>query len=1121
MTTKQAYFSSFLKISVSFLICLFSFSQLYAQKKGDYTLLWEITGNGLSKPSYLFGTINFKDKRAFNFSDSVYIAIANTSGFATETHIDSTVKALLFKENEPPKAAAAHADDNPPKMAAQHDSDIVPNAFLYGLARTYRKKIYGLEDKTVAALLNTAESETETLTEEEEAMQQEEIDRLIALYQKGNLANLWAEVQQYYNDYETGDRNIAITNQLIKLLKTESVFATVSIALMVGDKGAIAILQKAGYQVRAVGAPFTELAKNYQVDYSKMDWFTHNDDKHNYSVKFPSVPYLTSNKGTSRIMNYYDPIKNVGYTSTSLYTGTLMNMTAAQYADTVLAKYVRSSGSKLVSSKIINKFGATILEATLAREGKHSKTRIMHINGTFYSMTVEHEKDILADNFTSIFFDSFEVHEPKAISADNWVQHQNTTGAFSAKFPVTPDEVVREVPNPLLATSPYILYMTTATDKVSGINYIIRYNDFPKGMYLVDKQAVFETTIKDFEKKGKIIGTPVVVFNDGYEGRKIDLVLENMLMEVILYVKGNRTYMLLRQNMNGTDKIKDNQFFDSFKFIANSPSKEEAFTLGNVQLSMPGKPILVTSTEDEKKGESFVGDDQTYYALNANTGGVYGIEQSKVSKYYRHKNIDTLYQQFANTMAKSSGTPAITTNFTLKNLKGIEISTTDSVAGTSKKRRIWFDGDHIYILTVIGSKNEVEGEQANSFFNSVKLAQTQPLFNFQSSKAKLIMEDLSSKQLATQELALGAFSFYEFEKDELPIIHTAIQQKYTNDTSTVGTRVKLLDMLVKLKNEQTATLLKKVYADSKGLDLIQSKVLSVLPYVDSTSYDWYFKTLTEAPVFAIENYWELFDPLSDSLSYAAANIDKVLKLSKESNYRPMVLSVFSTMLATQNIATYQTLLNSKKELITENAMKDLALDFDRIKDGKYALTLNYYLAILPKLSVQGLTDDFTKKVIALDTIPYLITNAVAARISANLPVDKNLLTAQLDSLSTRYSIMYAYEKAGKINEVPLKYREHSEFAKLLMYDYLSEEYDYPQELKLLGKIKEEKATYYAFEFTFTEENEKKTYVGICGPFDEQPDRLDFEKYLSYSKFEAKEKDWLKQAKALIAAMNEE
>ena len=52
------------------------------------TVLWRITGKGLSKPSYLFGTMHLNDQRLFNFGDSVYRAIERTEGLAIELSPD-------------------------------------------------------------------------------------------------------------------------------------------------------------------------------------------------------------------------------------------------------------------------------------------------------------------------------------------------------------------------------------------------------------------------------------------------------------------------------------------------------------------------------------------------------------------------------------------------------------------------------------------------------------------------------------------------------------------------------------------------------------------------------------------------------------------------------------------------------------------------------------------------------------------------------------------------------------------------------------------------------------------------------------------------------------------------
>src|SRR5450432_1850742 len=56
------------------------------QQPLPHTLLWRISGKGLTRPSYLFGTIHLNDKRLFNFADSVYGAIEGADGFAMEVN---------------------------------------------------------------------------------------------------------------------------------------------------------------------------------------------------------------------------------------------------------------------------------------------------------------------------------------------------------------------------------------------------------------------------------------------------------------------------------------------------------------------------------------------------------------------------------------------------------------------------------------------------------------------------------------------------------------------------------------------------------------------------------------------------------------------------------------------------------------------------------------------------------------------------------------------------------------------------------------------------------------------------------------------------------------------------
>jgi uncharacterized protein YbaP (TraB family) len=126
-----------------------------AQKKtaAKYpSLLWEITGNGLSKPSYLFGTMHVSSKLVFHLSDSFYLALKSVDAVALELNPEvwqgEMVNMNRIKENYIDFVKAPKGDylnensfriakyDEQLKAAMSSEPTIV-NSLLY---RSYKEK---------------------------------------------------------------------------------------------------------------------------------------------------------------------------------------------------------------------------------------------------------------------------------------------------------------------------------------------------------------------------------------------------------------------------------------------------------------------------------------------------------------------------------------------------------------------------------------------------------------------------------------------------------------------------------------------------------------------------------------------------------------------------------------------------------------------------------------------------------------------------------------------------------------------------------------------------------------------------------------------------------------------
>src|ERR1051325_9566185 len=91
---------------IFYLIAFFTQVSCFAQQEnGQYhSLLWRISGNGLTKPSYLYGTMHLTDRRLFYFGDSLYKALEESEGFAAELDMSTCatqyINMLFEDENQ-------------------------------------------------------------------------------------------------------------------------------------------------------------------------------------------------------------------------------------------------------------------------------------------------------------------------------------------------------------------------------------------------------------------------------------------------------------------------------------------------------------------------------------------------------------------------------------------------------------------------------------------------------------------------------------------------------------------------------------------------------------------------------------------------------------------------------------------------------------------------------------------------------------------------------------------------------------------------------------------------------------------------------------------------------------
>jgi len=1126
--------SQLLRCSLLF-VSFFIFAFNVNAQKNNYDLLWKISGKDLKQPSYLFGSMHVKSRKAFNFSDSVMRSIAKTSAFVLELHPDSMLQSL-YRDADKQSLKAQLSDEQKEKLLRKYEEkygkvaddeslyhplmvrnmlkpDIVGDddmhtfldAYLYGIARTQGKKIFGLEKTEDQVATLNQEEDIDELFDTDEESSKESFNKLLEVYIKGNLN----DINNYLNLFPMEslvERNKVMFNSISDLLKRETLFICVGAAHLPGEQGLIAMLKKEGYQVALENVSFTGVAQKYKIEPQKIKWYNYEADV--FKASFPSMPVLAKETLDAKLLHYPDLMSGLVFSVATAYTPS-KNRTIP--LDSILQYMVDKSGVEIQKKQIINKNGVQILEVDLEKKGKRSIARIFFENDYFYTLGVEELKKDSDPLYVKKFFDSFITLKPKT-KPSQWQTKNYDVAAFSVKVPVEVKEQVLDVadPNNKAVTK---INMFVATDMNRHVNYIYRYNDFPDRYYLADKKTVLDGTINNLAAKATVVVPATTIYKHGLEGRAIEILLENTYTQVETFVRGNRQYLFLRQNLASSTEPAKDEFFDSFQLLPYQTAKGTLFSVKNVSTTWPDKPMA--GPEDEVDHESFMINTLTYTHTNKNTGGLYNLEYAELSKYYRNPSIDSLLNIFVKSSSQNLS-EVKETSFTLGGLNGKEVIGLDTVSGSMKKTRFWLQDNHMVIQQAIVNKEEMESASANAFFNDAKTNSKGFNFNLGASKANLIVQDLKSIDTNIHNASRGALAFYLFDKDEIPAIHQALQHSYADDTLLNGTRAELIKDLIRLEDKKSVSLLKTLYGNSKNPDELKGQLLTAIPAIDASQYDWYLNTLTKAD-FKLESYWEVLKPLRDSLTYTGNKLETIIPLVDKKVSRSATLSLLSQLMSLDTVPSYTPQVQKYAARITKHAMADLDEDIVRLNADGYPTTIYYYLDVLPKLD-KKITDEFTKKVLNIDSIKYLKTSSVEARIKAGLPVDENLLAEQLDSLFSRFSIMHAYDQVGLLEKVPAKYRKPGEFGKLLVYELMSEDYELG-EISALGEIEEDGHIYYVYSYEIAgDDEEKQTYLAVAGAFKKGSEKLDFKNHFADTDFEPLQEDWKAQAKAIVEKM---
>ncbi|MGB3075702.1 MAG: TraB/GumN family protein [Chitinophagales bacterium] len=412
------------------------------------SLLWKITGNGLSTTSYVYGTMHSKDARVFKLADSVFTAFESCDAFAMEIIIDDASRLNIMKglfmdtSYTLKKLLTTEQYDSADQYCRQHTGESIKNfenlkpvytaailsQFMYShsnsidddqqyfldeyfqhLAMNQQKKIKGLESIAeqmhVFDVLSYQDQAALLMqTVRKSADEANSYDQMVRYY----LDNDLVKMMSFENDFSLPDslydglitiRNHRMAERIDTMIKKQSTFIAVGAGHLGETEGLVNLLRDKGYSVLPVLPAYTNYLPN--------GWYRKASIKNKFVADFPTVPQMSKEEIAASQLCHYSSTASTYTTEVhqyDLYVG-------YGRQDSVLKSVLQHHYEmKIVLDEIkpdtlnSNKF-QLLLETT---DGRNCTVQCFEKNNRVYVLLYTYKRKVNKE-FRNRFFSSFQL----------------------------------------------------------------------------------------------------------------------------------------------------------------------------------------------------------------------------------------------------------------------------------------------------------------------------------------------------------------------------------------------------------------------------------------------------------------------------------------------------------------------------------------------------------------------------------------------------------------------------------------------------------------------------------------------------------------------------------------
>lgn len=1134
--------------------CLMLFvaaSSIFSQQLPK-TLLWRISGNGLSKPSYIYGTMHVNDPRLFTLGDSLLNAISSCEGFANELDLNQITpmitelvkqqitNAVSLKELVSKKAF----DHYGPTLAKKFNKpaedittmDILReknkwidegfkgkkmqtflDAYLTNLADRQGKWIGGIEDfSDQSGFINPVidESDIRQMIMSDGTNEKAELENMTSSYLNSDLEGiqkLMNGLDSNYRDQLLIKRNHKMTSRMDSLAHVRSSVFAVGVAHLPGDEGLIQLLRARGFNVDPVFSSKKIKPEDYIVHEVARPWVEVNDPDGRYKVMMPGTPGNIRLYGLVSMEIYYN-----------IFNGTLyMTLSAPE-------PYSSKGLDSLQNSMLNQMFGGSDYkeEKTLEINGIHGRSFIQKNSSGYKKIYLFLKANMLycalgfsaSDTEGSLrainqFFDSFQPIFIQHDQSTNDYVYVDSLHCYSLALPSKPNSI----DNVNSADKTLKVVLMISADAQTGAYYFCGFSECKKGYVFQNDSIAIHITHDNLAKKFTDLTRDTAYTRNNRRILEMDgsMINGSMRAKTRTTVRGNRYYTVLILYAPGKwDELMDKSL-SSFRLI-NYPTGNWSSASAPDSLFTTWAPAGFFYSDGKNDNESLRF--RHYECFDSNRVHIYLMRIDTLDNYFWKKNDSVLWEFEKSRFVSSSDTLLSERIFKKNGLYQYEFTDRPRGGNNIMRMHMWLRGNLIYRMTTVQEPETIGNENVNRFFDQFQFNRVTEESHVFDSKAELLLKDLRSTDTLISRKANKTLSDAPFNESELPLLREAVLVSYPEDsTLTNSTNGMIAEKIIDLNDSSSVVFAREHFAAATDAEEKNALLDLISAWHTSSSYDGLGKLLAASPPKYALPKW-ITKKWQDSLQVAARLFPMVLPLLGDSALAPAIFGLAEKLL--------------DDSLISMNIFHPWQHTILQYAGGRFRKTLAdtlYYTAadysviyILQRMKTDSCNAMLKKWLGVVDNY-FHKQDIVLCLLKNSQPVNPGVMLELAANESTRLDLYRNLKEYKKTALFPMKYLTQSFFAESLAWEAAGQFSDQESDITFL-RVKEMKWRGKMNRFFFYDlllKNDNEHQLVAAGPFNMNKTSISLSEagsdVYSVEQYDMKNAD--EQMKALVLQMS--